>query len=286
MRQSAKNVSSRREWLSFVGALGVGLLVPKCSAKPASAWVDERQVGSFVFRSTFPLSEAETTKVGLIELEAELQRILRLGNSNQPLEVQLFASEEEYLSVIQANHPKISKRRALFIGHGEMATVYAYKQDELAVDLRHECTHALLHSDLPDLPLWLDEGLAEYFEPPSSQRANGDSHLNHLLNQLDANRLIRIVDLEQENEFAAFDENDYLFAWAWVHFLLHGPKEASEALWRYLACIRGETVAQPLSSMLVKASPRYEEQFLTHFRRWPEVVKQGKVSPRSQSVKP
>ncbi len=286
MSQSAKNVLSRREWLSCAGALGVSLLAPKCTAKPASVWVDERQVGSFVFRSTFPLSKAETHNVGLIELEAELQRILLLRNSRQPLEVQLFASEQEYLSVIQADHPKLSKRRALFIRHGKMATVYAYKQKELAVDLRHECTHALLHADLPNLPLWLDEGLAEYFEAPSSQRASGDSHLNYLRKRIDAGHRNRIVDLEQENEFDAFDKDDYLFAWAWVHFLLHGPKEASETLWQYLACMRSKSVDEPLSSMLAKASPRYEQQFLAHFKRWPEVLKQGNASPKTHSVKP
>ena len=36
--------------------------------------------------------------------------------------------------------------------------------DRLEEDLRHEATHALLHVAVGDLPLWLDEGLAEYFE--------------------------------------------------------------------------------------------------------------------------
>ncbi|GIT30210.1 MAG: hypothetical protein Ct9H300mP1_22560 [Planctomycetaceae bacterium] len=31
-------------------------------------------------------------------------------------------------------------------------------------DLRHEFTHGVLHSSLKRVPLWLDEGLAEYFE--------------------------------------------------------------------------------------------------------------------------
>ena len=44
--------------------------------------------------------------------------------------------------------------------------------DHLRTDLRHELTHALLHGVLKDVPLWLDEGLAGFFElPPDARRA-------------------------------------------------------------------------------------------------------------------
>ena len=35
---------------------------------------------------------------------------------------------------------------------------------QFEADLRHECTHALLHAALPYVPLWLDEGLASLYE--------------------------------------------------------------------------------------------------------------------------
>ena len=38
-----------------------------------------------------------------------------------------------------------------------------------ADDLRHEMTHAYLHAVVPNVPLWLDEGLAKYFELPRQQ---------------------------------------------------------------------------------------------------------------------
>ena len=44
--------------------------------------------------------------------------------------------------------------------------VYTYWGNRIQQDLRHELTHAILHSVLKDVPLWLDEGLAEYFEVP------------------------------------------------------------------------------------------------------------------------
>jgi hypothetical protein len=61
--------------------------------------------------------------------------------------------------------------------------VFAYRGEDFETDLRHECTHALLNAALPVVPLWLDEGLAEYFEvlpqsaiarkPASSERGVG-----------------------------------------------------------------------------------------------------------------
>ena len=40
-------------------------------------------------------------------------------------------------------------------------TVYAYWGDRVAEDLRHEVTHGYLHTMVPHVPLWLDEGLAQ-----------------------------------------------------------------------------------------------------------------------------
>ena len=49
--------------------------------------------------------------------------------------------------------------------------VYTYSSPRLEEDLRHEATHALLRGSFGDLPLWLDEGLAEYFETDLAQPA-------------------------------------------------------------------------------------------------------------------
>ena len=47
-------------------------------------------------------------------------------------------------------------------------------------DLRHELTHALLHGVLQDVPLWLDEGLAVYFELPPANEGVNPHHLEVL----------------------------------------------------------------------------------------------------------
>ena len=62
-------------------------------------------------------------------------------------------------------------RRAFFLAQGSRQVVYTYFNPQLEVDLRHEATHALLHLAIAELPLWLDEGLAEYFEVPEESAA-------------------------------------------------------------------------------------------------------------------
>src|SRR5438445_5221604 len=84
-----------------------------------------------------------------------------------------------------ARAPDLPKRRAFFVaqpsvGASEDLLVYTYWGDRIQQDLRHELTHALLHSVLKDVPLWLDEGLAEFFEVPASTDGVNSQHLEQL----------------------------------------------------------------------------------------------------------
>ena len=78
--------------------------------------------------------------------------------------------------------------------------VFAYEGDEFEVDLRHECTHALLNAALPVTPLWLDEGLAEYFEVEAGQRAAGHPHQKYVKWNAYLGQTPSLEDLEQVRE--------------------------------------------------------------------------------------
>ena len=69
--------------------------------------------------------------------------------------------------------------------------------DHLRTDLRHELTHALLHSVLKDVPLWLDEGLAGYFELPPENDGVNPQHLELLRRGPFQPDLARLESLEQ-----------------------------------------------------------------------------------------
>src|SRR5260370_772339 len=69
-------------------------------------------------------------------------------------------------------------RRAFFVapqrpmGGAADLLVYTFwgKNDRIQQDLRHELAHALLHSGLREVPMWLDEGLAANFALPAAAR--------------------------------------------------------------------------------------------------------------------
>lgn len=266
---------TRRQALAAGVASAVTLSSPRLRAEP-TAWVDLRQVGPFVLRAAFPLASAGLDLDGLTRLESELRRVLALKPCREPIEVLLLPDEATHRRVVAERHPTAPYRRALFVRVGRRSTVFAYRHDDLATDLRHECTHALLHADLPMVPLWLDEGIAEYFEAPTADRPRGPAHLRALRWDLRLGRLTTVAQLEAKLELAELDATDYRFAWAWTHFMLHGPERVTTELWAYLATLRRGEPPGDLSRRLDAVDPRLNARFAAHFREWPAVLRRAR----------
>jgi hypothetical protein len=138
----------------------------------------------------------------------------------------------------------------------------------MEVDLRHEGTHALLHATLPVVPLWLDEGLAEYFEVPASERTSHYSHLSKTRWSVRLGNVATIEQLEQLRDLTEMGQTEYRQAWAWVHFLLHGSAAAHDELMRYLNDIQNHMPPGVLSQRIRNRLPDVEERFARHFLSW------------------
>ncbi|MCA9056798.1 MAG: DUF1570 domain-containing protein, partial [Planctomycetaceae bacterium] len=117
--------------------------------------------------------------------------------------------------------------------------VYAHWGDQVLVDLRHEYTHGLLHAAVGNVPIWIDEGIAECFEVGmETPAAVNPEHLGRLAQ---ASRLgwqpnlKRLERLEQVNDMQS---EDYQEAWAWVHYLLYEAPGGRELLSQYLNQLR------------------------------------------------
>ena len=100
--------------------------------------------------------------------------------------------------------------------------VYTYLSDRLEEDLRHEATHALLRGCYGDLPLWLDEGLAEYFETRTDIVDAQDEHLAKIPEDLKNGWMPDLPRLESLTDIHQMTPRDYREAWAWVHLMLDG----------------------------------------------------------------
>lgn len=231
-------------------------------------WADTRQSGPFICQAEFPLAEYEPLLLELQELQPELVRILGVTPAPEPVYIYLFADADAHRKFLLQHYPDVPYRPALFVKEGGLAGVYAYRHDGLAVDLRHECTHALLHASLPMVPLWLDEGLAKYFEVPKDQRAFEHPYFGSLRWDMRLGMIRTVSDLEQRHELADMGASEYRYSWAWVHFMLHGPQESHTTLVRYLASIRRGEIAGNLSEQMEVAIPGSTDRMVQHFKYW------------------
>jgi hypothetical protein len=257
---------SRRDFCKRTLAAGAVALSMSNSTFAAPQWIDERQVGPFICQAAFPLVGHEPLLSEMAPLEAELRRVLAVRPCKSPVYLHLMANEQQHNAYIAERFPEVPYRRALFIKQDGRSSVFAYLNDELAVDVRHECTHALLHADLPMVPLWLDEGLAEYFEVAKPLRARQHPHLRPLKWDLRLGRIPSMVDLESKQRLEDLTARDYRFAWAWTHYMLHGPVAAHAELVTFLHDIRTNTAPGRLSDRIARAVPRVEQHLVAHFR--------------------
>lgn len=242
------------------------------AAATDQAWIDARQIGPFTIQATFPLAEYEPLFQELPALQRELTRILGVPAARKPIYVYLFSDAEQFKKYKDRHFPKVPYRPALFISDGGTPSVYTYRKPDLGVDLRHECTHALLHSVLPAVPLWLDEGLAKYFEVPASQRGFEHPYFDDLKWKwsLRLGMIRTIESLEERKDLTELDAADYRYSWAWVHFMLHGSPPAHQTLVNYLGRYEGSAPAPKLSATIAEAVPNSSQQMIQHFKHWRE----------------
>ncbi len=162
-----------------------------------------------------------------LELRAQdLTELLGIELSDEPIQIFLFGDADRYQKFLRTNHSQFDSRRALFVKTDTTLTVYCLWGDRVAEDLRHEITHAYLHGVLPTIPLWLDEGLAEYCETPRVTNGIHRSHLSLLtqsFKQSDWAPNLQRLDLIDQAE--SLSQLDYAEAWLWVHYLLHSSRE-------------------------------------------------------------
>jgi hypothetical protein len=131
--------------------------------------------------------------------------------------------------------------------------IYTWMGDHIATDLRHELTHALLRGALKDVPIWLDEGLAGYFELTPGQQGVNPQHLDTLLHTPFRPDLARLEKLKQVSE-----------AWAWVHLMLRSGPGAKRVLHQYLQALRADPNPGPLLPRLREVVPDPEQALVDH----------------------
>jgi hypothetical protein len=140
----------------------------------------------------------------------------------------------------------------------------------------HELTHALMRNTVPGLPLWLDEGLAEYY---STFSVRGDEVRigypvsRHVLALRKPEPLIPLArhfvidqqspEYEDPRQHARF----YAQSWALVHYFLWGGKERRARLEAFLEALRAGKPAAEATALLGTDYPAIEVELLSYVKR-------------------
>jgi Protein of unknown function (DUF1570) len=221
--------------------------------------------GQLSLHCDFVCPERQRLMDELVMLRDELVEQLGLPESVAPIEVYLFEQEEVYYRFLEQRFPDFPARPALFVQTDARRTVYAHWGSHLLRDLRHEVTHATLHAILPDLPLWLDEGLAEYFEVGPGEGRLNQTHVEYLRNLAGAaGWQPDLLHLEGLQSARKMEHQDYAESWAWVHFLLQTDPNRRGLLLHYLTDLQGTQPAMPLSARLDESLEQAELALAAH----------------------
>lgn len=205
------------------------------------------------------------------ELENVRERLfatLRLPEQRDPVNVYLFSNEASYRYYMNTTWQNLPPRRAYFVGTSRELAVYSFVGSNVLEDLRHEFTHGLLHASLRTVPLWLDEGLAEYFEvDPNVPDAIHSEHVNEWKKASQENWSPNLFKLEMLTDFRDMTQRDYAEAWGWVHYMLQTSDETAEVLLQYLASLESAKTAPRLLPQLEAAAPTYFNDLQSHVTR-------------------
>ncbi|MDR2762753.1 MAG: DUF1570 domain-containing protein [Planctomycetaceae bacterium] len=240
-----------------------------------------RVCGVVVVQANFPLSEVELQLLEIENLQRDLNNYLGLPAPKEKIELCLFRDETSYTKFLASRFPNAPRdRRALYVKKNNSAgTVLVQRLKNFEIDLRHEMTHAIVHASIPVVPIWLDEGLAKYFEPLPQDRFNDNPYLNQVKRNMrfGAFAVPSLGRLEKLSVASDMGDSEYRDSWAWVHFMFHHSEKTHRLLAGYLKLLatlpqekyrsKDGTVKVPNLSLYIDdyvENPR--QQFRKHFQ--------------------
>ena len=241
-------------------------------------------LGYVVCQADFPLSETGELREEINQLQRDLILYLGIPQPREKIELCLFKDMNSYRQFLTTQFKDIPlDRPALYIKDNGPGILMVPRDKNMMVNVRHEMTHAFLNSTLQNVPIWLDEGLAKYFETPAGKRGYENPFLKTVKKKNAwsfgvAPSLPRLEKLQNINQMG---EREYRESWSWVHFLIHYSSETHQLLGVYLksltperqAGISGQEAIQrqreaPLTQLLQKHLPDYKKKYVEHFKKW------------------
>jgi hypothetical protein len=269
-------------------------LPPATAKAPSPPGKYSFRVSQFQFLSDFEVKHDLPIFRELANLRDQVYKELQLQSAEAVVQVYIFEDRDKYETFMRGRYPDLPKRRAFFVAQPrsvgglhdtEDLLVYTYWGDRIQEDLRHELTHALLHSVLKDVPLWLDEGLAEYFEVPPDWKGINYQHLNQI-RRVSTNAGFKpdLARLEQMVQVQQMTPAEYREAWAWVHLMLRGRADAKAVLTEYLQTLRSNPNPGLLAPRLSAVYPNPESTLVEYITQLEATNPTSPLEPAAQHI--
>jgi hypothetical protein len=219
-------------WLALVLSSSLSCRTLSEHTQPLVPTRHQVRTEGFVLFSNFPLKDDPPAVSSLQALERDLAAQLDFHPQpgDDPVEIYVLDDRSAFLHFLKFYYPELPRRRAFFLAQGDQRVVYTYASPQLAEDLRHEATHALLRGTYGDLPLWIDEGLAEYFESDLTRPGALAERIAPIAADVKTGWLPDLARLESLEDIALMTTRDYRESWAWVHLFLNGSQPGKSVL--------------------------------------------------------
>lgn len=237
------------------------------SARSVPNWPHKGTVGPFRFYSTIPLSSLESDLPKLQSLPAEISSVLGVAIAESPIHVVVLEDKTSFEHYLKEHYPQVPNRRALFIRDRGAGLVLTAHHPNWLIDARHECTHAIMHAQNVSLPLWLDEGLAEYFETTDANRVHHPVHREAVRTQLKFGQIPELEPLELIPSHSEMNALEYRDAWSLVAFMVH-HSDASRGTFRtYIDDLFKQRAVGLLNARVRESVPQFRDEFTQFFRQ-------------------
>ena len=265
--------------LSFLTLFVIALpLTPKYIL--AQEWQSEYAYGPFEIYLNVDFKAVSSTVEQIAALDRELSARFSLPPCREKIKLYIFPDIKSYTAYIQKEYPGAPMRRALFaMEKGKPGKIFTFLHGDFADDLRHECTHALLHSKIGRLPIWIDEGLAEYFEVSAPQRKYKEPYFSQIKRNVSYNLFAPVPDikkLENIKKMGDFLEIHYRNSWSWMNFMINDPGR-QKIIADYLAACKAASESekeQGVFPSFVELLSSVEPQFKSEYKLyWKELKK-------------
>lgn len=218
-----------------------------------------------VFHTDHTLIEEHSLRAELSQLHASLQAELGVPALSQTAKVFVLrdaAAYRAFLRKVPGVRP--TYRVGLFLKRGGVPHIFTYRHAELRETLRHEFTHCVLNDAHPGLPIWLDEGLAEFYERPQ-QDGEQPRYRKLLKRQSTWFWKPKPARLASWKRMSDMQLREYAEAWSWVYLLRRRVVNGNDVLRDYLGALRNGKqpgdLADYLPRIIHEATSAWEHEF-------------------------